>query len=134
MTNPKILIVEDNQILRRQLNTLLTNEGLSCILAKNENEAMENFSKDIQAVVADIELSEAGGGAEGGIELAKRLAVEEWDTPVFLISQTPNKHVSPGSERYSEITQNCHIIEIMDRTKEDFRKNLVKKLKKILRK
>ena len=59
---------------------------MTCVTAENEGEAMEKASGEFGAIVADIDLSEAGGDACGGILLAERLAAKGMRIPIILIS------------------------------------------------
>lgn len=133
MVNPTVLIVEDNPILQRQLKAFLTQKGLTWIFTNNENEAMEKLTHEVQVVVADIDLSEAGGEPDGGIKLSKRLSEEGWKIPVILISQTPLAHFpAPNNPDYITITHRYNIHSIMDRNDISFREDLTKKILEIL--
>ena len=123
-----VLVVEDNPVLRHHLFTLLDQEGINCILVKNEVEALKQDFNSVNAVVADIDLSEAGGDLKGGILLVKGLAEREIHLPIILVSCTPPEKIN-GSYESLEESQVC---EILDRNSPSFREDLIKCLHKVL--
>jgi CheY-like chemotaxis protein len=124
----RVLVVEDNPDLRRHLFLLLDQEGISCILVKNEDNALQQDLHGVNAIVADIDLSEAGGDLQGGILLAKGLAEREIHIPIILISCTPPERIN-GSYRLME---ESHVCAILDRNNPFFRKDLIKHLNEVL--
>jgi hypothetical protein len=133
MSNPWILIVEDNSILQRQLKELLAQNGLDCMFADNEYKAMKEITKDIRVIVADIELTEKGGEVDGGIKLAKKLSREGWNLPVILISQTPWHYLpKTNSPEFSQVSEKYNIYDILDRNEIGFSEELINKLKGFL--
>lgn len=59
-----IMIVEDEDMLRDILETVLTRRGYSVVMAKNGREALELYDRkkdDIHAVITDLGLPELGG-------------------------------------------------------------------------
>jgi len=124
----RVLVVEDNPVLRRHLFSLLDQEGIACILVKNEDEALEQDFRGVNAVVADIDLSEAGGDLQGGILMVKGLAEREIHIPIILISCTPPVNVD-GS--YGSIKES-QVFAILDRNNPFFRKDLMRCLHEVL--
>jgi CheY-like chemotaxis protein len=123
-----VLVVEDNPDLRRHLSTLLGQQGIHCILVKNEDEAFQQDLHVLSAIVADIDLSEAGGDPQGGILLAKGLAEKQIHIPIILVSCTPPEKIN-GSDRPMEGSQ---VYAILDRNSDSFREDLVKHLHEVL--
>ena len=124
-----ILIVEDNPVLRRHLLSLLDQEGIGCILAKNEDEALEQDFSCVNAVVADVDLSEAGGDLRGGILLVEGLAERKIHVPVILISCTPPENIN-GS---CGLIEGSQVRSILDRNDPFFRRDLISLLRKVLK-
>ena len=124
-----VLIVEDNPDLRRQLRDLLQGRGITCVTAKNEDEAIEKASCELDAIVADIDLSEAGGDACGGILLAEHLAEQAIRIPIILISYNSQLFLPvKGSPEYQEKVSSLGVRAVLDRNSEAFREELVNSL------
>ena len=68
-----ILIVEDVQLLRLELNSFLRRNGYSVLMAENGKVAIEilKINKDINLVLSDIEMP----GIDG-LEMAKKIRCE----------------------------------------------------------
>ncbi|MDW7682417.1 MAG: response regulator, partial [bacterium] len=74
--NEKILIVDDDEILRESLSVVLQNRGYQCIQASNGRIAFELISgQEFDVVISDIEMPELNGIAlmERANELQPRL-------------------------------------------------------------
>lgn len=129
----EVLIVEDNPILQRQLKKFLSEKGLKCISAGNENEARDMLNEGIFAVVADIDLSETGGEPDGGIRLARFMSEKGWKIPIILLSHTPwaNFPILNSNPDYNAIIKEYNIHSIMDRNDRCFREELLNKLLEI---
>lgn len=122
---PLVLIVEDNPELSRQLGHLLERHGMACITAENESDAIQKASQ-VDAIVADIDLSEAGGDERGGIRLAERLAQQGSRLPIILISYTPWVFLPPKeSPEYRDLTDRLGVGAVLDRNQETFREELI---------
>lgn len=125
----RVLIVEDNPDLRRHLCHFLEQSGVVCFAVKNEDEAMDRASCEFGAIVADIDLSEAGGGARGGIILAERLAATGMQIPIILISYNAQLFLPlKGSPEYNEKVNSLGVRAVLDRNSDTFREELVKSL------
>ena len=127
---PHVLVVEDDETLKGYLFSTLEEAGFSCDWARNENEALQRLTSDSRAVVADIDLSEGGGDARGGIVLAKRLAMLNQKIPIVLISQTPSVY----SSELREMQENRCLHSVIDRNTSSFYDKLVEELRKALNK
>lgn len=129
-TNPEILIVEDNPIFRKHLFKVLTDSGFSCELAQNESEAKARMTSTLRIIVADIDLSEAGGSLKGGIDLAENL--KDKKIPIILISANPWYYL-PGkdSPKYKAMQDECSIVSVLDRNISDFFGELVTTIKEV---
>ena len=128
---PKVLVVEDNVVLRRHLSQILAENGFSSDLVRNENDAVKRVSTTLRAIIADINLSEAGGDLRGGIFLAKQLAEMKRRIPIILISHDPWYYLPPkGSHELSKMQEDYCIHSILDRNDPSFYDALVKSLRK----
>jgi putative two-component system response regulator len=62
LAKEKILIVDDEKIVRRSLNKCLTRNGFSCLEAGNAKEALENLSREpADLVILDITMPGTSG-------------------------------------------------------------------------
>ena len=52
----KILVVEDDTLIREGLSEFLSESGYSIIQAKDGKEALEKFNTDIHLVILDIQI------------------------------------------------------------------------------
>ena len=79
---PHILIVDDDSLIRRQLEQLFTSEGCTTTVASAAEQALQLLeNEDIDLVVSDIRLP----GLDG-VDLTKQI-VERWgDVPVIIIT------------------------------------------------
>ncbi len=124
-------MVEDNPVLRRQLSQVLAENGFSSDLVRNENEAVKRVSTTLRAIIADINLSEAGGDMRGGIFLAEQLAKMKWRIPIILISHDPWYYLPPkDSPELRKMQEDYCIHSILDRNEPSFYDELVKSLRK----
>jgi len=126
---PSVLVVEDNPVLRRHLFKVLTENGFSCESASNENEAVSRVSDTLRIIIADINLSEAGGRLNGGILLAEDLARMDRKIPIILISADPWYYLPPKTSReFGEMQKRLSIVSVIDRNSNTFYEELVRTL------
>jgi len=126
---PSVLVVEDNPVARRHLFKILTENGFSCESASNENEAESRVSKTLRTIIADINLSEAGGRLNGGILLAEDLAGMGRRIPIILISNDPWYYLPPkNSLEFGEMQKRLSIVSVIDRNSNTFYEELVRTL------
>ena len=57
----KILVVEDDTMIREGLSEFLSESGYSIIQAKDGKEALEKFNTDIHLVILDIQIPYING-------------------------------------------------------------------------
>ena len=111
---PEILVVEDNPVQRKHLSKVLTDSGFTCELVQNENEAMDKLSSTLRAIVADINLSEAGGTRDGGIRLAEKL--KDRQIPIILISEDPWYYLpDKDSQKFKKMQEELSIVSVINR-------------------
>jgi CheY-like chemotaxis protein len=128
---PNILVVEDNLNLRINLSKKLTDSGFTCELVRNENEAVDRLSSTLRAIVADINLHEAGGSITGGILLAAKL--EGRKIPIILISHDPWYYLpDKDSQMFKKMQEKLNIALVLDRNSDKFYEELIKTLKKTI--
>jgi DNA-binding response OmpR family regulator len=78
----RILIVEDNQLVRRMLSRRLAASGFGVSSVESSTEAMEQLSGEpVDLVLSDVNLP--GGD---GFSLIERMRARDLPTPVILIS------------------------------------------------
>ncbi|MGR3319543.1 MAG: sigma 54-interacting transcriptional regulator [Candidatus Anammoxibacter sp.] len=58
---PLVMVVDDNESIRQTLKYILEDEGYAIQLAHNGQTAIDNFSKDIYAVILDIVMPDING-------------------------------------------------------------------------
>ncbi|CAN2040102.1 phosphoserine phosphatase RsbU/P [Candidatus Magnetomoraceae bacterium gMMP-15] len=85
----KILIAEDNNVMRQILVNLLQYKGYTVQSAKNGREALDKYIRDssIQLILTDMEMPEMSG-----IELIRELRANKINVPIIVLSG--NKNVS----------------------------------------
>lgn len=91
MDEGKVLLVEDDDSVRQVYARLLRRDGFTVFPAASGVEASEIFEREeIDLVVSDI-----GMPGMSGVDLLKRLRLEDLDVPVILM--TGNPHVDSAS-------------------------------------
>lgn len=79
---PSILVVDDEQLICRQLERLYTHSGYKVVIATSAEEALERLGRrDIDLVVTDIRLP-----GLSGVELTKQVKETYPDIPVIVIT------------------------------------------------
>lgn len=88
----KILLVEDNEAIVLGLQYLLEEEGFTCIVAKNCNEAMEIYQKMVlNLVLLDISLPDGDG-----FMLCRKFKKEQDIPVIFLTAREEERDVVQG--------------------------------------
>ena len=78
----KILVVDDEQVLRDLANEVLSEEGYSVSLASSGQEALEQMKhKSFDLVIADLKMP-----GMDGMELLKRIKENDKDVQVILLT------------------------------------------------
>lgn len=93
----QILVVEDNDIVREDLEKIIKWDAPNrqVITARNERMAIEHISKSLfDVVVTDINLGEGGGTATGGLAVIKAALEKSKHTAVIVVSAYGNMIVS----------------------------------------
>ncbi len=110
---------------------MLTQNGFTCELVRNENDAVNRLSNSLRTIVADINLNEAGGSRTGGILLARKLAEMNRKIPIILISADPWNYLPPmNSPVFRAMQKDLCIFSVIDRNSDAFYNELVKTLQK----
>ncbi len=90
MPKEKILIVDDEYLIRWSLSENLQEEGYRCLLAETGEEALEAFSAEApDLMLLDIKLP----GIDG-IEVLRRIKEADRETPVIMITATSQVEVA----------------------------------------
>ena len=81
----KILVVEDDTLIREGLSEFLSESGYSIVQAKDGKEALEKFNTDIQLVILDIQIPYING-----LDVLKEIRKES-DLPVLILTAFSNE-------------------------------------------
>jgi two-component system response regulator AtoC len=81
MAVPKILVVDDEPLIRWSLNERLTQEGYDVVEAGTAKEALAAFGPDVDLVLLDYRLPDSDG-----LRVLKQLKASEADTPVIMLT------------------------------------------------
>jgi CheY-like chemotaxis protein len=78
----KILVIDDDEIVRRYFETLLARLGYDVVLASNGQEGLACLDHEIDLVISDLFMP----GAPFGVELIRQLREKKPHCPVVVIS------------------------------------------------
>ena len=81
----KILVVEDDTMIREGLSEFLSESGYTIIQAKDGKEALEKFNADIHLVILDIQIPYING-----LDVLKEIRKES-DLPVLILTAFSNE-------------------------------------------
>lgn len=81
----KILVVEDDTLIREGLSEFLSESGYSIVQAKDGKEALEKFNTDIRLVILDIQIPYING-----LDVLKEIRKES-DLPVLILTAFSNE-------------------------------------------
>mgnify|MGYP004697122747 CR=1 FL=1 len=81
----KILVVEDDTLIREGLSEFLSESGYSIVQAKDGKEALEKFNTDIHLVILDIQIPYING-----LDVLKEIRKES-DLPVLILTAFSNE-------------------------------------------
>jgi CheY-like chemotaxis protein len=98
MPRPKVLIVEDEFLIRLTLAEALADDGFEVIEAANGAEALQALPADgaLALLLTDIQLP----GGMNGMEVARRLRGQVPDLPVIFMTGRPDRsETTPASDR-----------------------------------
>ena len=79
----KILIVDDEDVIRDSLSTFLRSEGHSCRVASNGFEALQQLTDDF----ADVIISDMNMPDMSGAELVRHIR-SEYDSDIYIVMMT----------------------------------------------
>ena len=101
LTAKRVLIVEDEFLIRLTLSEVLTDEGFEVLEAESGDEAAEilSASPDIAVLLTDIQLP----GAIDGRTLARRARLARPDLPIIFMTGRPDRSeadIGGGREIY----------------------------------
>ncbi|MFI5181457.1 MAG: PAS domain S-box protein [Thermoanaerobaculia bacterium] len=98
--NERILLVEDENSVRRLVRNLLETQGYSVLEARDGEEALALFrsSGRVDVVLSDVLMPRMGGR-----ELARRLAAEGFSVPLVFMSGYSDELAQPSEEGGAEI-------------------------------
>jgi two-component system OmpR family response regulator len=86
----RVLLVEDDDILRRNYETLLTAHQLSVHACANKAEAITAFTREaFDVVILDITL---GGEYEAGFDLCQTFRAKKAITPIIFLTERSEDH------------------------------------------
>jgi DNA-binding response OmpR family regulator len=87
MTNKRILLVDDDLIVRDSLKDLLLGEGYAVIPAENGQQALDLASQ----VTADLVLLDLNMPIKGGWDTFEQLTRERPTLPIIIVTARPNQ-------------------------------------------
>jgi two-component system OmpR family response regulator len=86
----QVLLVEDDDVLRRNYETLLTAHRLSVTACANKAEATTAFGKHaFDVIILDVTLE---GAYEGGFELCQQFREKQKITPIIFLTERDEDH------------------------------------------
>ena len=92
----KILIVDDEAVVRSVLRQILSNEGYCCDEAADAYQAMEKLTGyEAELVILDIQMP-----GKSGVELLPEIKLSHSDTAVIMVSATIDIHVAVQCMKY----------------------------------
>jgi DNA-binding NtrC family response regulator len=91
VVKPKILVIDDEKLIRWSLKEILTQEGYDVDTADRAEEAI-NMARDIpySLIIADIEIH-----AEDGMEMLKKIEEFRSDAIAIILSARPKQQIPP---------------------------------------
>lgn len=95
MTARKILIVEDEFLIRLTLSEALNDDGFEVIEAANGEEALQSLTQDVAALITDMQLP---GGMDGA-EVARRARQVQPALPVIFMTGRPESVTTLATAR-----------------------------------
>ena len=101
MNGPKILVVEDEFLIRLTLSEALADEGYTVMEATNGEEALRILSADVALLITDMQLP----GKINGAEIARRAREILPELPVIFMTGRPERIGSTTSSRDTFITK-----------------------------
>lgn len=84
-TNPKILIVEDNDFVRMQVVRYLKEANFETVEAKDGDAALKVMDTDVAVAIVDVRMEPMGG-----LDFVKALRGRKIETPVILMTGDQN--------------------------------------------
>ena len=81
----KILVVEDDTMIREGLSEFLSESGYTMVQAKDGKEALEKFNTDIHLVILDIQIPYING-----LDVLKEIRKES-NLPVLILTAFSNE-------------------------------------------
>lgn len=80
-SNAKILIAEDNAVVRMQIEHILDQAGYDVVTAEDGHDAKEKLSDQIDLVIADVRMEPVGG-----FDLVRIIESTGYATPVIFVT------------------------------------------------
>jgi DNA-binding NtrC family response regulator len=90
-TTPKILVIDDEKLIRWSLKEILTQEGYEVDVTETTGEAI-NLAREIpyHLIIADLEIQE-----ESGIEMLKKIKEFRPEVKTIILSAHPEQKIQP---------------------------------------
>ena len=91
MSNIKVLVIDDEQMIRENISTFLEDEGMNCLQAVDEGQTIEMIDghPDIQVAIVDMRLS----GVDGNSLIKKMHEIN--DSMKFIIHTGSQEYILP---------------------------------------
>jgi EAL domain-containing protein (putative c-di-GMP-specific phosphodiesterase class I) len=92
-TRPRLLVIDDDQLMRKLLSRVLTSKGYETIVAQDGAHARELFSRQtFDLVLTDVHMPKVDG-----IAVLKQIRERDPDLPVILFTASPSAETAIGA-------------------------------------
>jgi len=92
-TRPRLLVIDDDQLMRKLLSRVLNGKGYETIVAQDGAHARELFSRDtFDLVLTDVHMPKVDG-----IAVLKQIRERDPDLPVILFTASPSAETAIGA-------------------------------------
>jgi EAL domain-containing protein (putative c-di-GMP-specific phosphodiesterase class I) len=92
-TRPRLLVIDDDQLMRKLLSRVLNGKGYETIVAQDGAHARELFSRDsFDLVLTDVHMPKVDG-----IAVLKQIREHDPDLPVILFTASPSAETAIGA-------------------------------------
>lgn len=92
-TRPRLLVIDDDQLMRKLLSRVLTSKGYETIVAQDGAHARELFSQQtFDLVLTDVHMPKVDG-----IAVLKQIREHDPDLPVILFTASPSAETAIGA-------------------------------------
>jgi len=95
----RVLIVEDNDFVRKQIARFLTDAGHTCVEASTADQGIEQMTPNIEIVIVDVRMEPMDGFA-----FIEAIRGRGFQQPVILVTGDQNPDILEKSSRFAVST------------------------------